>query len=259
MTETFPNMSDKHNSTPAFSAADLMAYRRHRGTAPTYTPPETVVLCYQNNFFHEAHARYRTEKVDGFLGDLYLYKAKRGRIGVAGNFGIGAPVTAMIMEDLISYGVKQFIILGMAGGLQPELRPGHVIIAKRAIRDEGTSHHYVPPEKFAEASPTLTHHLSQSFHSDGIPHQLGCTWTTDAPYRETTAEVLQYQKEGVLTVEMEAAAMFSVGHALGAQVAAAYVVSDSIAKGHLEFNHFPERVVVTFNALLGAILNHRFV
>ena len=65
-----PIMSDKHESPPAFGAADLMAYRRHRGTAPTYPPPETVILCYQNGFFREAHSRYRTQKVNGFFGDL---------------------------------------------------------------------------------------------------------------------------------------------------------------------------------------------
>lgn len=57
MEETFPHMSKKYDSVPTFSAADLLAYRRHRGTAPTYTPPETIILCYQNSFFHEAHAR----------------------------------------------------------------------------------------------------------------------------------------------------------------------------------------------------------
>jgi len=99
----------------------------------------------------------------------------------------------------------------------------------RAIRDEGTSHHYLPSGKYVEASPELAGDLAQAMAGRGIHHSIGSTWTTDAPYRETVGEVQQYQAEGVKTVEMESAALLAVGQAHGVQAASLCVVGDSLA------------------------------
>jgi uridine phosphorylase len=97
-----------------------------------------------------------------------------------------------------------------------------------AIRDEGVSHHYAPAEKFAWPSEPLTRRLTQALTADGTAPHSGLAWTIDAPYRETVAEARSYQAEGVVCVEMEAAALFTVGRYRGVDVAAAFAISDHL-------------------------------
>ena len=97
-----------------------------------------------------------------------------------------------------------------------------------AIRDEGVSHHYAPAEKFAWPSGTLTRRLAQALAAGGTAPHSGLAWTIDAPYRETVAEARSYQAEGVVCVEMEAAALFTVGRYRGVDVAAAFAISDQL-------------------------------
>ena len=91
------------------------------------------------------------------------------------------------------------------------------------------SHHYLPPAKLATAPTELTAALGAAMTAAGLQFRRGVSWTIDAPYRETVAEVRHYQAEGVLCVEMEAAALFAVGQVRGLQVASAFVISDSLA------------------------------
>ena len=90
------------------------------------------------------------------------------------------------------------------------------------------SHHYAPAEKFAWPSQTLTTRLTEALTAAGTAPQAGLAWTIDAPFRETVAEARSYQAEGVVSVEMEAAALFTVGRYRGVEVAAAFVVSDHL-------------------------------
>lgn len=131
-------------------------------------------------------------------------------VGVVGGFGIGAPMTAIVVEELHALGADSFCIVGGCGTLQSSVSPGELIVADRAIRDEGTSYHYLEPADTVAASPTLVTELERQADETGRTTHTGPTWTTDAFYRETIAEIEQYTAEGVLTVEMEAAALFAI-------------------------------------------------
>ncbi|HEX4126121.1 MAG TPA: nucleoside phosphorylase [Acidimicrobiales bacterium] len=119
-----------------------------------------------------------------------------------------------------------FISIGTAGGLQPGCQAGELMLCDRAIRDEGVSHHYVPSTKYAEPSDVLTSRLARALDSAGHSFTRGCSWTIDTPYRESVDEARRYQAEGVLCVEMEAAALFAVGMFRSIHVAGAFVISD---------------------------------
>jgi uridine phosphorylase len=95
-------------------------------------------------------------------------------------------------------------------------------------RRPGVSNHYAPAEKFARPSETLTGRLTQALTAGRTAPQSGLAWTIDAPYRETVAEARSYQAEGVVCVEMEAAALFTVGQYRSVDVAAAFVISDHL-------------------------------
>jgi uridine phosphorylase len=173
--------------------------------------------------------RYRHTRVAGFFGDLHLLKTRGQPIGVLQPVGPGAPIAAAVLEELIAFGVQRFVSIGLAGGLQSDLHSGDVVLADRALRDEGTSYHYLPPARSVEADPVLAQHISAALSAHHVVHSSGASWTTDAPYRETRRQVEAYCAEGMKTVEMEAAAVFAVGQRLGVSTAAVFVIGDRLA------------------------------
>jgi uridine phosphorylase len=214
---------------PIFSAAELLAQRWRGGHAPKIAPPHTVIVGYQRAVIDILLKRYRHTKVAGFFGDLYLLKTRSQPIGVLRPVGPGAPIVAAVLEELIAFGVKRFVSIGLAGGLQSDLHSGDVVIADRALRDEGTSYHYLPPARSVEANPVLVPYISTALSAQQVVHSIGTSWTTDVPYRETRREVETHRAEGIKTVEMEAAAMFAVGQRLNVPTAAVFVIGDRLA------------------------------
>ncbi|MFQ5400755.1 MAG: nucleoside phosphorylase [Anaerolineae bacterium] len=248
----FPNLADKHKDAPVFTAADLLAHRRRKGAAPDFAPPQAVIFCYQPALLQFAVKKWRGKQQSGFFGAFYLLKKTNGRVGVMGNFGVGAPVTAVLLEELAAFGVPRFIIISMVGGLQETSQAGDLIVADRALRDEGVSHHYLPSARFALPSPVLTQRLRRALDSKGLSYQVGATWTTDAPYRETSREIAQYQEEGVLAVEMETAALFAVAQYLKVDAAAALAIGDSMQNGRWRLDFDLHRAEEGLKTLLDA-------
>jgi uridine phosphorylase len=217
------------DDTPILTAAAMLAQRWRMGRAPKILPPHTIIIGYQRDSTAALLKRYRASKVAGFLGDLHTLKTSGQSIGVLQPVGPGAPLVAAAVEELIAFGVQRFIAIGVAGGLQPELHSGDIVLCDRALRDEGTSYHYLPPARSVEANATLVQHLSEALTARHIAHARGTSWTTDAPYRETRRKVEAYRGEGVKTVEMEVAALFAVGQRLKVPTAAVLVIGDRLA------------------------------
>ena len=171
---------------------------------------------------------YLSRKFRGTLDrrtDIYRV---RPSVGVTVLAGPGAPHVAIVVEELAALGVRRFVIVGIAGSLQPSLRVGSLVLCGRALRDEGTSHHYIRPGRFVRPSAGLTETLRTELERRGTPYAIGPTWTIDAPYRETVTEIRRYRRLGILTVEMEASALFSVARLRGRQSAALFVISDHL-------------------------------
>lgn len=225
---SFPNFPEKYGGEPIMRPEDTIAMRRRFGKFPKVTAPEGLILCLKNDLPGQLRWRVPVRKMGQVMGDLYLVQSSRGRVGVLSNFGIGAPVVASLTEEMIAWGVKRFIILSWGGALQPSLNTGDVVVADKAIRDEGVSHHYLPADTFIEADVSLTAALKKNLAAS--PVSSGSTWTTDAPYRETRAEILKYQADGVQVVEMEIAALFALARVRKVQAAAVVVVADSLAR-----------------------------
>lgn len=225
----FPNFEGKHAHDAFFSPQDFVAYEREEGRLPDIVPPQGVIVCYQASLLRHVLETEAVESLSIVPGGLHLLRRTHGRVGVSGGFGIGAPAASVVVEVLIALGITRFANIGTAGGLQREQRIGDIVVCAGAIRDEGVSHHYLPPATFAEPSAALTAGLRRSLTDHGVPFAEGTSWTIDTPYRETVAEARHYQAEGVRTVEMEAAAVFAVARYRGVEAAAAFVISDSLA------------------------------
>ena len=110
--------------------------------------------------------------------------------------GVGAPLSAALLEEVIAMGCRAFIVCGGAGALRPEVTLGHFVVVESALRDEGTSHHYAAPSRYIPADPAAMSILTETLVEHGIPFITGRTWTTDAPYRETADKIAAGVRRG---------------------------------------------------------------
>lgn len=124
--------------------------------------------------------------------------------------GIGAALSASLLEEVIAFGCRKFIACGGSGALEKDLVVGHLVVVSGAVRDEGVSYHYLSPAREVKANQIAVDALVRELDRRGVPYCVGNTWTTDAPYRETRKKIIKRREEGCLTVEMEAAGMMAV-------------------------------------------------
>ncbi len=161
------------------------------------------------------HPIYRWERADGTVAILHP--------------GVGAPIAVGLMEESRALGGRVFLACGGAGALRDDLAVGTPIIPLAALRDEGTSYHYMPPTRWVHPAAEMVRALEQTLEAHGRPYLLGKTWTTDAFFRETPGKVARRREEGCLTVEMEAASLFAVGRFRGVRVAALLYAGDDVS------------------------------
>jgi uridine phosphorylase len=226
-----PQLPAKHGSPAHFEPLDHLDYFRAAGLAPRELAPSAAIFCYQRSLLEHVLTAEEPERITCVTGRLYPLPSTGGSVVVAAEFGIGAPAAAMLMELLVAMGVRRFINIGTAGGIGPGLGVGALTVCSAAVRDEGVSHHYLPDSSApALPDPALTERFAEALAAGGSTAARGPTWTTDAPFRETRAEIAHYQAQGVLTVEMEAAALFAVAALRGVQIAGGFVVSDALAE-----------------------------
>ncbi|HJW49491.1 MAG TPA: nucleoside phosphorylase [Candidatus Limnocylindria bacterium] len=225
---SYPVYPEKHRLPALLTAEQMMEFRRSHGLREAHAP-EGVVLCLYRGVMKRFGWKYRARRIGGFQADVYITKRGERRVGVVGNFGIGAPAATNLAEELIAWGAKRLVILSLAGGIQPDLAPGSLVVCDRAIRDEGTSYHYLAPARDVAASDELVARISKALDARGLEHVIGATWSTDAPYRETREEATSYQHEGVKAVDMESAGVFAAAQVRGVSAASVLIVGDSLA------------------------------
>jgi uridine phosphorylase len=144
--------------------------------------------------------------------------------------GVGSPLAGIFLEEIIEMGCRSFVAVGGAGGLVPELTVGHVVVPISAIRDEGTSYHYLPPGQAVEPSPRVVAAVEKVLQARSVPFVTGKVWTTDAPYRETRAKVERRVAEGCLAVDMEAAALFAIARFRGVEFGQILAAADDLSQ-----------------------------
>jgi purine-nucleoside phosphorylase len=220
----------RKNDRPSIVSPEALAqHGLETGAYAQVPPPTSAVLCYHRGLAQQLLASRAHVKIPGFFGDTYLLEETGGTVALVADFGIGAPVAAVMLEDLIALGCRTVVSMGTTGGMDPTLGVGDLVLCSGAVRDEGTSHHYLPAGAPAVPDPDLTARLAAEIARREEPFRQAQAWTTDAPYRETKEEVLAHVDAGVAVVEMEAAALFAVGEVRGASVASLLVVSDVLS------------------------------
>jgi uridine phosphorylase len=252
---SFPKHPKKWKEKALIDPRHFFDYLNSQGRSPSLVP-STMVIGWNRPLCAYIKKRYKVGESNHERPYSGLAIPGTGnKLGFFGGFGIGAPSTATWVEELIALGARQVIGIGIAGSLREDLPVGSLVVCTKALRDEGTSYHYVPPSQYAYPSPTLTRELAKALRADKLPFVEGPSWTMDAPYRETVSEIRRWRKEGILTVEMEISALFSVARYRRVKAAAVFVISDIVHEEgwRPQFHDVRDGLVSAFEAVKRAL------
>lgn len=173
--------------------------------------PEICILDPDGDIVRHLLATKRARRLESWAcyhTDLHAFEREGVSYGVVG-CAVGAPFAVLVAEQLFASGCKLLIGITSAGQIAPVRAPPYFVILDRALRDEGTSYHYLPPAEYSVADERLVRHAQESLTAAGMPVLVGAAWTTDAPFRETAEAITAAQAAGILAVEMEAAALYA--------------------------------------------------
>jgi uridine phosphorylase len=211
-----PILAQKHYSAPsAFTPESLLREARRQKRVVEANIPAVCILDPDGDIVRalvgngQAHldpawACYHTQ--------LYSFTHAGMQFGIIG-CAVGASFAVLIAEELFASGCELLISMTSSGQIVPVRLPPYFVIIDRALRDEGTSYHYLAPSVFSHADKNIIRALEGAFDNFAVPVLTGATWTTDAPFRETQQAIDSMREKELLAVEMEAAALYAFAQA----------------------------------------------
>lgn len=172
------------------------------------------------------------------IGEIKVYEFEyKGKMIALGLGGLGGPFAALNIEMYAALGCKKFMACGNGGVLDRELHRGSVIIPDEAVRDEGTSYHYLPPERTIVLDSEVVEKSRTVLESHGISYKIGKTWTTDAVLRETKDKITRRKQEGCLIAEMECATFAAVARHHGYKFGQILGAGDDISGSDWDYRY----------------------
>lgn len=228
------SLGEESAFTPESLAADV---RRLRGIGVTDLP-QICFLEFDGDLTDWLVEHELAEPVTAwacFHTTMFALDLEGTRCGIIART-IGGPYAVLIAEQLRAAGVRLIIGLTSAGRVDPRLPIPSIVVVSAAIRDEGTSYHYLPASEAARCPPAVTEPIAAELSLLGTPVQIGKVWTTDAPYRETKIDLEKWAAEDVLAVEMQAASLFAFAQARDALVAVVARVSNAVDHSGEQFD-----------------------
>jgi uridine phosphorylase len=237
----WPILTGKDHAAPSVLRPEaLLREARRQKSLPITSVPQVCVLDPDGDIVrrlkrigasrpHEGWACYHSELLTFDLDEF-------GEVGVIG-CAVGASFAVLVAEQLFASGCKFLVSVTSAGQITGHGPTPYFVLIDRALRDEGTSYHYLPPSIFAAApEPELLVRIEHAISQlEGIVVHRGASWTTDAPYRETEAAIDAARAHGVLAVEMEAAALFAFATAVHRSVVCFAHVTNTMAQTEGDF------------------------
>jgi uridine phosphorylase len=211
-----PLLQNKHFARPAvFQPENLLRETRRQKSLPSGSVPTVCVLDPDGDIVAHLLKSDQAER-DPFWACYHtsLYRFERGGrpFGIIG-CAVGGPFAVLLAEQLFVSGCELLISITSAGQILPVRNPPYFVLIDKALRDEGASHHYLPPARYVSLLPEMREPLIAALTQFSPAVETGAAWTTDAPYRETAGAIEFARAEGVLAVEMEAASLYAFAHA----------------------------------------------
>lgn len=223
---------------PAFTPEALVtAVRGLRNLEPVSVPP-ICVLDFDGDLTDWLIRRQLVKPFESwacFHTTMYLLESEGVSCGIVAR-SIGGPYAVLIAEQLHVSGARLILGLTSAGRVSLSLPLPSIVIPTSAVRDEGTSFHYLPPSDRVASPTPVNDLLVEEIGLLGIDVAQGCVWTTDAPYRETESELQRHAAAGVLAVEMQTASLFAFATAKKANVGVVAHVTNAVERHDEQFD-----------------------
>jgi uridine phosphorylase len=238
-TGSLPLLQHAIESPSAFTPERLMAaVRAERGLTQQAVPPLCVL-----DFDGDLSDYLATQDISSPWSSWACFHTSMRAVTIDGlTCGIvprtiGGPYAVLVAEQLWTAGAQLIAGITSAGRVSPDLPLPSIVIVDDAVRDEGTSLHYLAPSSnVLTPTPSVVDPLLQELSIVSPQVCRGRVWTTDAPYRETADQLRFWADHGVLAVEMQAASLFAFARARRAQVASVALVSNSVDQAVADFD-----------------------
>lgn len=218
---TFPYFSDKYKYKGTTSAIDIFLNSNNASSISKLpTPPNSCIICPSDFVIEYLSKNKRLKKGPKIIKPLYFFKKDLAIF--TGFIGFGSPMWAWVLEQLIAYGIKNFIYIGFFGKVNSKISDNKLFIIEKALKDEGTSYHYTKHSKWAYSDKNLTKKLLSQ--EGTIASKI---WTTDAMFKQTKNEINYANKNNIIGFDMETSALFSVAKTKKCNMASIQIESDS--------------------------------
>ena len=226
-----------HGAASVFEPANLLREARRQKGLPDVSVPAVCALDPDGDLVRAIEASGEARRHSGWAcyhTAMTLLRAGGTEIGIV-PCAVGAPFAVLVAEQLFASGCQLLISVTSAGQVLPVGSPPYFVVIEHALRDEGTSGHYLPAAAVVEADPALTTAALEALATAGITAHAGLAWTTDAPFRETAAAIAAARDAGALAVEMEAAGLYAFARARGRRVICLAHVTNTMAQDAGDF------------------------
>jgi len=227
----------RHDEPSVFTPGSLVDEARRQKGLPERSVPDVCVLDPDGDIVRQLVSTGRAEADatwPGYHTELYRFELNGEELGIVG-CAVGAPFAVLVAEQLFAAGCRFLVSVASSGQIVPKDSPPYFVLIERALRDEGTSHHYRSPARYATVDTDLRDRVASACRSTARPVYAGASWTTDAPFRETETAIDRARSEGVLAVEMEAAALYTFAEERGHPVVCFAYVTNEMGRGDDEF------------------------
>lgn len=227
----------RHDEPSVFTPESLVREARRQKALPERSVPDICVLDPDGDIVRHLVATDRAEADatwPGYHTELYRFDLNGEEIGIIG-CAVGASFAVLVAEQLFAAGCQFLVSVTSSGQIVPKDNPPYFVLIERALRDEGTSHHYHSPTRYATLDADLRDRVAAACQSASRPVYTGGTWTTDAPFRETETAIERARSENILAVEMEAAALYTFAEKRDRDVVCFAHVTNEMGRGESEF------------------------
>jgi uridine phosphorylase len=239
-----PILSNKHYTAPSvFTPERLLREARRQKNLRSDPVPAICILDPDGDLVdyvsaaghahpHVSWACYHTQLATFVHGEI--------EYGIIGRV-VGASFAVLVAEELFASGCQLIISITSAGQITSVGQPPYFVLIDRALRDEGASYHYLPPSPFCALRPELVELLRDTWDTGNVQMHSGASWTTDAPFRETESMIATCRANGILAVEMEAAALYALAQAKQYAIVCFAHVTNQMAQQGDDFEKGPDQ------------------
>lgn len=225
-----PLLNEKYAEPAVINPEDFIEHLEQFRNKKRPKVPEFAVFSFWPAMYDVVRKKYKVRE-SKFLSTRYPFLIFNYRdIKIAFMcLPLGAPAAGLLLDTMYTLGCECAIFFGAPGVLTPTIKRWDIIVPTKALRDEGTSYHYEKPSRYSYPSKLILRCIEKTLKAKNIPYYKGGTWTTDALFRETPRKVKAYYKEGCISVDMEASALFSIAKYRKKHVGAIFHAADCVA------------------------------